>query len=158
MYRKSTKALLGWSGGSFSHQHLNPNIGFVTLNVVASSWGTSQDTLVWKVSTSGQCSKNYFHYNSRYVSGWKRTPLTLTATEIVNSGLSKTPLLQLKSYRRTGFGAREYTHARVVQRNVQRDILYHFHTKQCFQVLWPDSQRVWVAILTSKMRRKKVRA
>ena len=158
MYRKSTKALLGWSGGSFSYEHLNPNIGFVTLNVMAKSWGTSQDTLVWKVSASGSCGQSVFHYNSRHQNSWIRAPLTLTATEIVSSGLSKTPLLQLKSYRRTGFGAREYAHARVVQRNVQRNVLYHFHTKQCFQVLWPDSQRVWVVILTSKMRPKKVRA
>ena len=151
MYRKSTKALLGWSGGSFSHEHLNPNIGFVTLNVVASSWGTSKDTLVWKVSASGSCSSKVFHYNSRHQSPWRKAPLTLTATEIVNSGLSKTPLLQLKSYLRNGFGAHEYTHARVVQRN----ILYHCHTKQ---VLLQDSQSLWVILLTKKMHRLKVRA
>ena len=150
MYRKSNKALLGWSGGSYSHQHLNPNIGLVTLNVMATSWGTSQDTLVWKVSTSGSCGTSNFQYNSRYQSSWQRTPLTLTATEIVSSGLAKTPLLQLKSDIRTGFGAHEYTHARVVQRNM----LYHYHTKQCLQVLWPHLHRVWALLVTSVLYRK----
>ena len=130
MYRKSTKTLLGWSGGSWSYEHLNPNIGFVTLNVVAPSWGTSQDTLVWKVSASGSCGSNVFHYNSRHGSNWIKTPLTLTATEIVNSGVAKTPVLQFKNDVRTGFGAHEETHARTHTHTHTRT-----HTDACTHVL-----------------------
>ena len=81
---------------------------------MAQSWGTSQDTLVWKLSTSGSCGSSAFHYNSRYVSSWQVTPLTLTATEIVDGGVPETPVLQWQSSLREGFGAYEYTYAGVV--------------------------------------------
>ena len=157
VYRKSTKALLGWSGGSFSHQHLNPNIGFVTLNVMASSWDTSQDTLVWKVSTSGSCGSSAFHYNSRYQGGWKVTPLTLTATEIVSSGLSKTPVLQLKSSVRNGFGAHGYMYMRgvVCIDWVPHSCMVHRARNKrlpaCLQVPWLEVHRAWAAVAASAL-------
>ena len=69
------------SGHSFSHQHLNPQLGILTLRIAAKSWGTSAGGVKIRVYTSGG-SGNHFQYNSRYAVGWKKTPVTFTITEV----------------------------------------------------------------------------
>ena len=69
------------SGYSFSHEHLNPQLGILTLRVAAKSWGTSSGGVKIRVYTSGG-SGNHYMYNSRYKSSWKATPVTFTVTEV----------------------------------------------------------------------------
>ena len=78
---RSNGALVGESGGSFSHEGLNPQPGVPCLRVWADSWGTSGDTLTVRVASSGSHGNHYL-YNNIYQPSWQRGVLTFTITEV----------------------------------------------------------------------------